>query len=103
MEEISARLLELSLTFMAPLMDSGRAGLDNRIRSEMVIDRKKCSLREIEKKKKNRKIRADILVKHIFIAFESKIYTGTTLFYTFDACVENCVKIQRTFIANITS
>lgn len=52
MEEISARLLELSLTFMAPLMDSGRAGLDNRIRSEMVIDRKKCSLREIEKKKK---------------------------------------------------
>lgn len=101
MEEISARLLELSLTFMAPLMDSGRAGLDNRIRSEMVIDRKKCSLREIEKKK--RKIRADILVKHIFIAFESKIYTGTTLFHTFNTCVENCVKIQRTFIANITS
>lgn len=54
MEEISARLLELSLTFMAPLMDSGRAGLDNRIRSEMVIDRKKCSLREIEKKKENK-------------------------------------------------
>lgn len=74
------------------------------LEAKWLLIEKKCSLREIEKKKKkNRKIRADILVKHIFIAFESKIYTGTTLFHTFDACVENCVKIQRTFIANITS
>lgn len=54
MEEISARLLELSLTFMALLMDSGRAGLDNRIRSEMVIDRKK-SVRCVRLKKKKKK------------------------------------------------
>ena len=46
------------VTFMAPLMDSGRrVGLDNRIRSEMVIHKGKsvCWVRSNNKKKKKKK------------------------------------------------
>ena len=44
------------VTFMAPLMDSGRVGLDNRIRSEMVINKGKsvCWVRSNNSKKKKK-------------------------------------------------